>query len=160
MKKVLSIVAIVIAIVFASCGHKSNNLIGDFKVIKKIKTSQHYDRGVLIMVSKLKDTIRVNVDLEEHYLQVRVNDVLPVRKDEFNKLVLSKTKRRGVVGDSRVIEKYPYYPKLYCKVVTRGGDTIIPQVADIVYYNVSVNDKIFVKKNRGIKKGQPKYYVE
>lgn len=112
------------------------------------------------MASKLKDTIRVNIDLEEHYLQVKVGDLLPVRKDEFNKLVLSKTKRRGVIGNSRVIEKYSYHQKLYCKVVTRGGDTITPQVADIIYYNISVNDKVYVKKNRGIKKGQPKYYVE
>ncbi len=159
MKKVI-VMAIAIVVIFASCGHKSNNLIGDFKVIKKIKTSKYYDRGALIMASKLKDTIRVNVDLEEHYLQVRINDILPVRKDEFNNLVLSQRKRRGVVGDSRVIEKYSYHQKVYCRVITRGGDTIVAQVNEVIYYNVSVNDKIFVKKNRGIKKGQPKYYVE
>ena len=159
MKKIC-ILAIMIAVIFASCGHKSNNLIGDFRVIEKITTSKYRDRGVLVMVSNLKDTIRVKVDLEEQYLQIKVNDVLLIKKDEFNKLVPSKTKRRGIVGDSKVIEKYSYHQKVYCKVVTRGGDTIVAQVADKIYYNVSVNDKIFVRKNRCVKKGQPNYYVE
>ncbi|HBA36862.1 TPA: hypothetical protein DCZ15_03230 [Candidatus Falkowbacteria bacterium] len=141
-----------------SCGHDSGRLIGSFRVISKQKTNPDQDYGFVTLSSQYDDTVRVFVSSEENYLNIKEGDSYLVGQDRFDAFFLNVRIERGVVGYQRVLGKFIDGDGVKCQVLTRGNDTICVLVSNLVYYNVSAGDSIFVKKNRS--KDAPRYYAQ
>lgn len=148
---------VVIAIVLSSCGHDSGRLIGSFQVISKEKSNPYNDYGFVTLISEKSDTIRV-FSSEEEYLNIKTGDIYLVGKDRNNAFFLNNRIKKNIIGYGVVSSKEIKKGIPTCNIVTKGGDTISAQVAEIIYFNVSIGDSVFVKKNRD--KNKPHYYVE
>lgn len=169
IKKMKTIVIIISAVIFsfilASCGSKSGHLIGSFEVIKKVpqkdlrpelEFGQANDFGVVYLVSTRNDTLKIYVSSNESYLNIKVGDTYLVSKDKSGITINNHTKR-FIIGYCKISEKISKRGDYEFKVVSRGEDTItIKQVPEIVYFNTSLNDSVFVKKNRSLQS----YYTE
>ncbi|MDI3496313.1 MAG: hypothetical protein PWQ35_334 [Patescibacteria group bacterium] len=154
--KVLFLVALVGVIFLLSCGHDSGNLIGEFQVVKKEKINPNRDYGFVTLINSNKDTLKMIVSMEEEYLNVKVGDIYLVGKNHFG-YFLNNRPIKGVVGYSKIIQKNIDMGVPKCQVITRGQDTLTFPLSEVVYFNVSEGDFIFVKKNKDEKK--PHYFV-
>lgn len=163
MKTLVIISAVIFSLILASCGSKSGHLIGSFEVIKKVSLKdrglgfvQANDAGDVYLVSTRNDTLKIYVSSNESYLNIKVGDIYLVSKDKFGFAINNHTKR-FVIGYCKISEKIGKAGDYEFKVVSRSEDTItIKQVPEIVYFNTSVNDSVFVKKNRSLQS----YYTE
>ncbi len=157
--KILFLVALIGVVFLSSCGHNSGNLIGEFQVIKKEKANPVRDYGFVTLTNPSKDTLKVFVSMEEEYLNVKIGDTYLVGKNRYGSLFLNDRPENGVVGYSKVLQKKIDMGIPQCQVITRGQDTIsVNLIAEVVYYNMSEGDSIFVKKNRN--RNKPHYFVE
>ena len=128
------------------------------KVINKQKSNPHNNYGFVTMCSQQNDTLTFLVSAEEEYLNVKVGDVYLVGRNKYGSLFINQKVDKNIIGYSTVIAKEIKNGVPICQVVTRGEDVLSAKIAEVVYYNVSVGDSVFVKKNRD--KNKPHYYVE
>lgn len=157
MKTIVSLVAVIFLFILASCENQSGNLIGSFKVTKKIsqkeKTfglNQSTDWGD-IYLSSHGDTLKSFVASSEIYLNTKVGDIVLVSKDKFGAITINNQVKRFQIGYCKIIEKIETFGTYELMVVSRGGDVIkVNRVPEIVYFNTSVSDSVFIKKNRGL----------
>lgn len=166
MKTIVIISAVIFSFIFTSCEHQSGNLIGSFKVIKKVSSkdrtfglNQAKDWGDIYLVSSYNDTVKVLVSSNELYLNTKVGDVVLVgkHKSKSGGFFINNRVKRFEIGYCKIIEKINNSGFYEFKVVSRGEDTIkVNRVSNIVYLNTSVRDFVFVKKDRGINT----YYTE
>lgn len=154
---ILFIVALISSIILSSCGHDSGRLIGTFRVIEKIKTNPASNYGFVILTNSQNDTIKVFVSMEEEYLNVKIGDPRLVGENRYGSLFLNSRPKRGTIGYTKILQKKTMNVPM-CEVLTRGQDTILVVVADVVYYHTIEGDSIYVKKNRD--KNKPHYFVE
>jgi len=162
MKTIVVILAVIFSFFLTSCGHQSGNLIGTFQVIKKVPQTERTiglnplnDCGDIYLVSAHNDTtIKILVFSNELYLNTKVGDKVLVgkHKSKSGGFYITKKVKRFEIGYCKITEKMnPDFNGFKMKVLSRGGDTItINQVAEIVYFNTSIGDSVFVKKNRGL----------
>ena len=157
--KILFLVAFIGVVFLSSCGHNSGNLIGEFNVIKKEKVNPVRDYGFVTLTNTSKDTLKVFVSMEEEYLNAKIGDTYLVGKNSYGSLFLNDRPEKSVIGYSKVLQKKIDMGIPQCRVITRGQDTIsVNLIAEVVYYNMSEGDSIFVKKNRN--RSKPHYFVE
>lgn len=158
-KTALLLIAVISAVLLSSCGHDSGNLIGKFQVINKEKANTTGDYGFVTLTNSNKDTLKVFVSMEEKYLHIKIGDKYLVGKDRYGSLYFNdRSIKKGVVGYSKVLQRQIIKGVPQCIVITRGQDTIVSNISEVMYYNVSVGDSVFVKKNRD--KNKPHYFVE
>lgn len=157
-KTALLLITVIITVLLSSCGNNSGNLIGKFQVIDKKKANTTGDYGYIALANSSEDTLQVFISMEEEYLNVKIGDTYLVGKNRYGSLYLNDKPIKGVVGYSIILQKKIIKGVPQCIVITRGQDTIVSYISEVMYYNVSVSDSVFVKKNRDEKK--PHYFVE
>lgn len=142
-----------------SCESKSGNLIGSFRVIKKVSKkeqtlglNQSTDCGKIYLVSSHNDTMIVDLVFSNKlYLNTKVGDVVLVSKDDSGTFNTNDRIKKLEIGYCKITKKINVNGTYKFEAVSRGGDTIqISRVPEIIYFNTSINDSVFVKKNRNL----------